>query len=158
MGVIKEFFTFWPKSEEFHFYSSLLGPKVKNKVFLRFFELFFTFLNYSSLLVQKVKNIQKFFTFKFNVTVLMRWDVWIRPAQRYKYLDQRFFKGFSKLNLWRQRIFKGFFSFNLWNQRIVKGFSKLNLWSQRIFKGLAQPLKSKDFQRIAAVKIKVKPS
>ena len=70
-------FTFFPKSEEFYFYSSLLGPKVKNKVFLRFFELFFTFLNYSSLLVQKVKNIQKFFTFKFNVTVLMRWDVWI---------------------------------------------------------------------------------
>ena len=29
LGVIKEFFTFWPKSEDSSFYSSLLGPKVR---------------------------------------------------------------------------------------------------------------------------------
>ena len=64
-GVIKEFFTFWPKSEDSSFYSSLLGPKVKFFtfwVFLHFFEKWriFTFILHFSKKwrkTQKAKNL-----------------------------------------------------------------------------------------------------
>ena len=79
LGVIKEFFTFCPKSEDSSFYSSLLGPKVKILCFLSFSSLFWKVKNfhfYSSLLGPKVKNKSFSSLFEFFFTFLKSEEKW----------------------------------------------------------------------------------